>query len=87
LIHQLKPDFIKLDMALVRDVHRDAYKAVITSKLLELAGELNVETIAEGVETAEEMAWLKEAGATYVQGYLIAKPAPVARLDLATAAG
>lgn len=77
LVHQLRPDYIKLDMAMVRDVHQDPYKAVVTAKLLELAHELNVETIAEGVETLEELAWLREAGATYVQGYLIGKPAPV----------
>lgn len=81
LVHQLRPDYIKLDMAMIRDVHRDPYKAVVTSKLLELAHELNVETIAEGVETLEELAWLREAGASYVQGYLIGKPAPVKALE------
>ncbi|MFN3432307.1 MAG: EAL domain-containing protein [Candidatus Sericytochromatia bacterium] len=79
LIHQLRPDFIKLDMALVRGVDADPYKAVITSKLLELSHELNIPSIAEGVETAEELAWLREAGAVYVQGYLLGKPAPAVR--------
>ncbi|MFL9455460.1 EAL domain-containing protein [Tolypothrix bouteillei VB521301_2] len=36
LIHQLRPDFIKLDMGLIRDVHKDLYKASITEKLLEI---------------------------------------------------
>jgi EAL domain-containing protein (putative c-di-GMP-specific phosphodiesterase class I) len=85
LVHQLRPDFIKLDMALVRGVDADPYKAVITSKLLELAHELNIPSIAEGVETAEELAWLREAGAVYVQGYLLGKPQPAQRETLAHA--
>lgn len=75
LVHALRPDFIKLDMALVRDVDHHLYKATVTQKLLELAGDLNVESIAEGVETESELVWLREHGARYVQGYLIARPA------------
>jgi EAL domain-containing protein (putative c-di-GMP-specific phosphodiesterase class I) len=74
LIHRLRPDYIKLDMDLIRDVHEDPYKARITAKILELAQELNIDTIAEGVETLGELRWLRARGATYLQGYLIAKP-------------
>ncbi|MFP5503139.1 MAG: EAL domain-containing protein [Candidatus Sericytochromatia bacterium] len=74
LIHALRPDFIKLDMALIRDVDRHVYKSTVTQKLLELADDLGVESVAEGVETEAELQWLRENGATYVQGYLIARP-------------
>jgi EAL domain-containing protein (putative c-di-GMP-specific phosphodiesterase class I) len=74
LIHQLRPDFIKLDMDLVRNVHQDPYKAVITEKILDIAQSLNIKTIAEGVECQEELRWLRTHNATFVQGYLIAKP-------------
>jgi EAL domain-containing protein (putative c-di-GMP-specific phosphodiesterase class I) len=74
LIHQLRPDFMKLDMQLIRNVNQDAYKALITEKLLEIASQLNIKTVAEGVETLEELRWVQERGATFVQGYLIAKP-------------
>lgn len=74
LIHQLRPDFIKLDMELVRNVHQDPYKAVITEKILDIAQSLNIKTIAEGVECQEELHWLRSHNATFVQGYLIAKP-------------
>lgn len=77
LLHQLRPDFIKLDMALVRDVHQDVYKAAITEKLLEIAQQLNIQTVAEGIECIEELHWLRERGATFAQGYLIAKPSAV----------
>lgn len=77
LLHQLRPDFIKLDMELIRDVHHDLYKASITAKLLEIAQNLNIQTVAEGIECIEELTWLRNHGATFAQGYLIAKPAAV----------
>jgi diguanylate cyclase (GGDEF)-like protein len=74
LLHQLRPDFVKLDMELIRNVHQDLYKASITEKLLEIAQKLNIQTVAEGIECIEELHWLQERGATFAQGYLIAKP-------------
>jgi diguanylate cyclase (GGDEF)-like protein len=74
LLHQLRPDFIKLDMGLIRDVHQDMYKASITEKLLEITQKLDIQTVAEGIECIEELNWLRERGATFAQGYLIAKP-------------
>jgi EAL domain-containing protein (putative c-di-GMP-specific phosphodiesterase class I) len=74
LMHQLRPDFIKLDMELIRNVHLDSYKALITEKMLEIADKLDIKTVAEGVETLEEFEWVRQRGATFVQGYLIAKP-------------
>ncbi|WP_392478283.1 EAL domain-containing protein [Nostoc sp. C110] len=77
LLHQLRPDFIKLDMELIRDVHQDLYKASITEKLLEITQKLNIQTVAEGIECIEELNWLRERGANLAQGYLIAKPSAV----------
>jgi len=77
LIHQLRPDFVKLDMELTRNVHRDPYKALIAEKLLEIAHRLDIPTIAEGIESVEELHWVRDCGATFVQGYLIGKPAAV----------
>jgi len=75
LLHALKPDFIKLDLDLVRDVDRDPFKAMLASKLIEAGLGLGIGVIAEGVETASEWTWLRECGATYVQGYYFARPA------------
>jgi EAL domain-containing protein (putative c-di-GMP-specific phosphodiesterase class I) len=74
LMHQLHPDFLKLDMQLIRNVHQDSYKALITEKMLEVAAKLEIKTVAEGVESLEEFEWVRKRGATFVQGYLIAKP-------------
>lgn len=75
LLTRLKPDYVKLDIGLIRDVDQDPYKAQIASKLLELAQGLGVKTVAEGVETEGEWRWVTEHGADYVQGYYFAKPA------------
>ena len=77
LLHQLRPDLIKLDMNLIRNVHADPYKALLTEKILEVAARLNIKTVAEGIETEQELNWVKEYGATFAQGYLIAKPSTI----------
>ncbi|NJK88641.1 MAG: EAL domain-containing protein [Myxococcales bacterium] len=74
LIHQLRPDILKMDMALTRDIHRDPYKAIIAKKIFELAAQLGMHVVAEGVETSEELAWVRDNGAHMVQGYLIGRP-------------
>ncbi|WP_244222353.1 EAL domain-containing protein, partial [Corallococcus praedator] len=77
LIHQLRPEYMKLDMELVRGVHADPYKASIVQKLLEIASQLGIQTVAEGIETPEELSWVRRHGVDFVQGYLIAKPSGV----------
>ncbi|MEH2463247.1 EAL domain-containing protein [Nostoc sp.] len=74
LLHQLRPDFIKLDIELIQDVHQNLYKASITEKLLEITQKLNIQSVVEGIECIEELNWLRERGATFAQGYLIGKP-------------
>ena len=77
LMSRIKPDYIKLDMGLVRDVDRDSYKSCVASKLLELARELDLKTVVEGVERPDEWEWAVRHGADYAQGYLFARPAAV----------
>lgn len=72
LIHEVRPDFIKLDMERVR--RSPLPHMGDAERLLDLAQHLKIETIAEGVETSEELDWNRERGATYVQGYYIARP-------------
>ena len=77
LLARLRPDFVKLDMGLVRGVDHDPYKAQVAGKLLELTRELGVRTVAEGVETIAEWEWVRGAGADYAQGICSpARPAP-----------
>lgn len=75
MISLLKPELIKLDMCMIRDVHRNAYKARVTSKLLDLARELQIQTVVEGVESTCEWQWACDHGADFAQGFLFARPA------------
>ena len=77
VLDQIRPDYIKLDMALVHDVDRDEFKQAINRNMLALARELDIQTIAEGIERPEELLWMQEAGADFAQGFLFGKPSPV----------
>jgi EAL domain-containing protein (putative c-di-GMP-specific phosphodiesterase class I) len=74
LLHALKPDYVKLDRELTSGVDRDPYKACIAAPLLGMARDLGIETVAEGVETPGELAWLQDHDVDYVQGFLICRP-------------
>ncbi len=90
LLSTLKPDIVKLDMKLTRDVDRDDYKAEVTSTLLEMARKLGITTVAEGIETPEELRWVRDHGVDLVQGFLIARPAsppPRPRTDAPASSG
>jgi EAL domain-containing protein (putative c-di-GMP-specific phosphodiesterase class I) len=82
LLHALKPDFIKLDLELVRDVDCDPFKAMLAAKMIEAGRGLGIGVIAEGVETKAEWSWLRDQGATYVQGYYFARPAHDMRTEV-----
>jgi EAL domain-containing protein (putative c-di-GMP-specific phosphodiesterase class I) len=75
VLQRLRPDYVKLDAQLIRNVDADPYKAVLTSKLLEASAQLGVRTVAEGVESEGEHRWLRAHGANYLQGYHFARPA------------
>jgi EAL domain-containing protein (putative c-di-GMP-specific phosphodiesterase class I) len=79
LVHRLRPDFIKLDRDLIREVNSDRVKDLIASKLLEIGHGLGIRTIVEGVETPQELQWARARGADFVQGFLIARPGPSPR--------
>jgi EAL domain-containing protein (putative c-di-GMP-specific phosphodiesterase class I) len=76
-LHHLKcwpVDCIKLDREFTLDLPTDERDRKIVRALLELAQDLGLETIAEGVETWEQAALLKEMGCAVAQGFLFAKP-------------
>jgi EAL domain-containing protein (putative c-di-GMP-specific phosphodiesterase class I) len=75
LLTEIRPDFIKLDMQLINNVDRDPYKARVAAKLLELAQDLEIGTVVEGIETPGQWQWSADHGANYAQGFLFAKPA------------
>lgn len=72
----LEPDFVKLDMSLIRGIHSSSRKRSLVRGISQIcAKDLGVEVICEGVETREERDVLLEDGLNLLQGYYFAKPA------------
>jgi EAL domain-containing protein (putative c-di-GMP-specific phosphodiesterase class I) len=71
----LHVDAIKLDMAMVKNIDRNERQRTITMGMIKVCQELRIDVVAEGVERAEELSILRDAGVRYVQGYLLARPA------------
>lgn len=78
---ELRPDIIKIERDLITGINTDPYRALIVNRLLDATRVLGITTIVEGVETDAEFEWARANGATYVQGYLTGKPAPLAALN------
>lgn len=69
------PDILKLDMELIRDIHKVPNKQAVVAGILTMMSQLGGKVLAEGVETEEEYFWLRSQGISLFQGYLFAKPA------------
>ncbi len=69
-------DALKIDKSFVTDVLTDSDDAEIATAIIRLAHALNLRVVAEGVETLEQVAFLKQNGCDEIQGYVIAKPLP-----------
>jgi len=75
-ILSLRPDVIKLDISLTRDIETDSARQYLASGLVEFAQGAGYDLIAEGVETEAERRTLLERGYRFGQGYLFARPQP-----------
>ena len=75
-------DKIKIDRSFVRDVANRSDAAAIIRAITGLAGTMGMTTIAEGVESVEELEWLRIQGCNEVQGFLFSKPIPSRDLQL-----
>lgn len=75
LLQEYQPDFIKLDRRLISGVHENSVKQTIVRGILFICRELDIEVMAEGVESVREYEWLFQAGIQYFQGYYFARPA------------
>jgi EAL domain-containing protein (putative c-di-GMP-specific phosphodiesterase class I) len=74
LLADLRPDMLKLDMALIRGIEESAARRAIVAGVLGIADAIGVRCIAEGIETAAELRTLKAIGIRLCQGYLLGRP-------------
>ncbi|WP_137896541.1 EAL domain-containing protein [Ramlibacter sp. 2FC] len=77
-ILKLKPDVIKLDSSLIRDIDRDQDSRALAAALIRFAQETGSQIVAEGVETEAELEMLRRLKVDNAQGYLLGRPMPLA---------
>ena len=76
MLSSLPIDVLKMDMRFIQNVREDVREFRLVELILDIARYLDVPVVAEGVETAEQLALLRKAGCELVQGYYFSKPVP-----------
>ena len=77
-LKRMPVDIIKIDKSFVHDIATDPADAAMIRAMLQMAAAFGLETVAEGVETAEQLDFLRTHGCTYAQGHLFGKATPLA---------
>lgn len=80
-LKQLPLDQIKIDRSFVRDIATDSSDRAIVGTIIGMALSLNLDVIAEGVETEDQRQFLLSNGCTHYQGYLFGKPEPIEQFE------
>ena len=83
-LKRLPLDQLKIDQSFVRDIVSDSSDRAIISTIIAMANSLNLNVIAEGVETAEQLELLLSKGCVHYQGYLFGKPMPIEHFNADT---
>jgi EAL domain-containing protein (putative c-di-GMP-specific phosphodiesterase class I) len=73
-LKKLKVSKLKIDQSFIRDIWTDPEDKAIVSAIIGMAKSLGISTIAEGVETSEQLQYLREQGCDEVQGFYYSKP-------------
>lgn len=78
---EIEPDYLKFDNVFVRGIDRRRTKQDLLEALMSFARKMKTKVIAEGIETREELKVLQNLGVPYGQGFLLARPMPVADIE------
>jgi len=83
MLVNLRPDIIKVDRNIIENIHQNPLKQSVYKALFTMAKDHGIEVLAEGVETAQELAMIETLGVDYIQGYYFGKPTaePIRKID------
>jgi len=73
---------LKIDQSFIRDITQNPEDRVIVNTIINMAHNLNLITIAEGVETIQQLTLLRESGCDEIQGYYFSRPLPALEFEL-----
>lgn len=73
-IAHLRPQFVKVDISIVREIHNNPVKQELLKAVTDIARKINAKILVEGVETPQELAVVRGFGCDYAQGYLLGRP-------------
>ena len=80
-LRQLRPNVLKIDRSFVADLPDDGDAAVLVKTMITMTTDLGINCLAEGIETAGQLAFLRSTGCTLGQGYLYSRPLPSADFE------
>ncbi|GIT98375.1 EAL domain-containing protein [Sulfurovum sp. TSL1] len=81
-LKKFKVSKLKIDQSFIHDIHREKEDRAIVNAIISMAHSLGLKTIAEGVETAEQLHYLQEQGCDEIQGYYYSEPLSAEALEL-----
>jgi len=81
-LRRIQIDKLKIDQSFVRDLGKDPEDETLVNAIISMARSLKLTTIAEGVETLEQLTYLQAQGCNEVQGYYFSRPQPAADLEV-----
>ena len=81
MLVKFQPHVLKIDMELIRNIDQDPVRQAIVCGIVLVCQRLSIDIVADGIETSAESAYLRSLGVRYPQGYLFAKPLPLAAFE------
>ena len=76
-LNSLNIDILKIDRSFIRKIHSDQKSSIITRAIITMARDLGVKLVAEGIETPEQLSYIKRLNCDAGQGYIYSKPVPL----------
>jgi len=75
-IAHLKPEYVKIDLSIVRDIHKNPVKQELLRAVVDIGKKIGAKILAEGVETQDELNVIRAFNVDFVQGFKLARPSP-----------